>query len=86
MAYYSYAPITYNLTTSWGYSDHITSLKHIELLIHLDKSFNEKKCLDVKSKLNQLQTKSVISSKCSFLKECGFKILKSHSQVCLAKL
>ncbi len=86
-AYYSYAPIYLNLTTSNGWHLAIPDKKYNDLVYSLNSLLENKKYKKLNLALNFLNTTNIITYNkyCSYLEECGLKQIYKKNEVCLYK-
>jgi len=84
-AYYSYATIYYNLSSSGGWYPSMKDSDYINKLENLDNIIKNKECSSLKKELYELNTSEVITydEYCNFLEECGFNKKINKSRVCL---
>ena len=84
-AYYSYATIYYNLSSSGGWYPSMKDSDYINKLENLDNIIKNKECSSLKKELYELNTSEVITydEHCNFLEECGFNKKINKSRVCL---
>jgi len=87
-AYYSYAAIYYNLSTAGGWYPSATTPEYINKIENLDNLLKNKECSELKSSLNKLNVKEVITyeDNCKFLSECEFNKKVNKSRACLYSL
>jgi len=84
-AFYSYASIYHNLSTSAGWYPSMKNSAYINKLENLDNLINDKNCTSLKNELMELGAFEVITydENCKFLKECGFINKESKTHACL---
>jgi len=83
-AFYSYAPIYYNLSTPAGWHASINYVLY-QKINFLSKYFENNQCKELKNSLYDLQVDQIISigAGCARLQNCGFEELKYNSEACL---
>ena len=86
-AYYSYAPIYLNLSTSSGWAPITKPKSYYELLSESKNALNNLDCKNFKSLVAKLNTTNFIGFKdfCSNLKKCGLIKIEERENVCLYK-
>jgi hypothetical protein len=84
-AYYSYAAIFHNLKSASGWYPSAVNSNYINKIEDLDHLINSKNCELLKERLNELNTKDVITydKQCEILNQCGFNKKVNKSRVCL---
>ena len=87
-AYYSYAPIYYNLSTSGGWYPSMKENDYITKLNNLDNTLKEGNCNLLKKELNELNISEIITydEYCELLEQCKFNKKVNKSRVCLYSL
>src|SRR3989344_998547 len=87
-AYYSYAPIYLNLTTTSGWSTSELSEAHNKLLIKITDEFKNRKCADFKQTSEILELKNIIAYNgfCSIKEKCNLKEIIIKNNACLIKI
>jgi len=84
-AYYSYAPIYYDLSTASGWSHSEKDSEYIITLKSIKEDVENKNCNNLKEKLEYLNTTNLLAyeENCNTLNECGFTEVISKEHVCL---
>ena len=87
-AYYAYAAIYHNLSSSSGWYHSAAKAGYMDRVRELDKFIKDEKCNELKYRLKELNTTEVITydEHCNFLNECGFNRKINKSRVCLYSL
>ena len=87
-AYYSYAPIYYQLSTPSGWSHHEIKQDYINKLKDINENFKENNCEAFKKSLIGVNTTEVISynDNCKKLELCGLKEKAIQGNACLYEL
>ena len=87
-AYYSYAPIFYQLSTPSGWSHHEIKQEYINKLNNINENFKQNNCEDFKKSLIEVNTSEVISynDNCKKLEFCGLKEKIIQGNACLYEL
>ena len=85
LAYYSYAPIYFNLSTPDGWYRHMVSEEYLNIIDNMYYGFLDKDCGRFIDSLNKLGKPEVIAYKndCNQLTQCGLKEKVKKQQVCL---
>ncbi|MBS3140766.1 hypothetical protein J4405_01315 [Candidatus Woesearchaeota archaeon] len=84
-AYYSYAPIFLNLSTSGGWSYSEKDAEYVKKFKAINQLLNEKNCEAITENLNYVNTTHIITQNdnCNTLEFCNLKKLKQINDVCL---
>ncbi|MBL7148072.1 MAG: hypothetical protein ISS82_04570 [Nanoarchaeota archaeon] len=84
-AFYSYAPIYYNLSTSSGWSHQEVESSYLTSLHEISAFFKEGNCKNFLESLEKTNTKFVITynSDCEKLEECNLKEIDKKEHACL---
>ena len=84
-AYYSYAPIYYNLSTAGGWYPSMTDQNYLNKVDNLDNLIRARNCELLKKEIHELNVSEIITydSNCEFLNKCGFNKKVNKSRVCL---
>ena len=87
-AYYAYAAIYHNLSTSGGWYPSMVNGEYIDKLESLNTLIKNKECDLLKKELTELNTSEVITydENCKFLEDCGFNKKIDKPRVCLYNL
>ncbi len=82
-AYYSYAPVYYNLSTPAGWSHNEKSTEYLESFKEMGKAFREGSCEELKLKMKELDTKTIITSDEFCVNSCELDKTKEKGRACL---
>ncbi|MEK6861789.1 MAG: 6-pyruvoyl-tetrahydropterin synthase-related protein [Nanoarchaeota archaeon] len=86
-AYYSMAPIYYNIRTPSGWYPHIIDYGYKNRLYRFTEGYWNKDCGALKEATADLEVSYIISTieSCEFLKGCGFNFVRNTQSLCLVK-
>jgi len=84
-AYYSYAPIYYNLSTPSGWYYEVKEEEYLKALFKMDGYIDDKDCSKILSLMNYLNSTSIITYKeyCDFFDGCGLYRKIKKGPACL---
>jgi hypothetical protein len=85
LAFYSYAAIYHNLSTSSGWIIQGIDATYSEILIRIRKDMQEKNCKNLLKNLRTINTTKMITSNeyCKKMQDCGMKLLRKTENICL---